>query len=304
MTRMERTCGFAATISLTAMLVVAAPEASFAAVVNANNPLGDLFTNPTGTNTGQAVGTSGWYYNNVRVDGEVGISGDYPRSGDGSVRFATKPVAAPGTTNSKADIEFLPNAVANLAGNFFSTGTLGAFRDLVSMTYDWYRDAVSTNSAIQHPALRVLLAVPTTMGFTTGGLVFERAYNGGGPVPTDTWVTDTVTGTTNVWNFGLPGGFAWDPIGKGAYNTTLADWQVFLPAETQIIGFSAGVGSGWGFFEGAVDNIGWTIGTTTVTYNFEVAGGGPAPIPLPAAGWLLIGGLGALAGLARRRRPA
>ncbi len=28
---------------------------------------------PTGTNQGQAVGSSGWYYNNVRNNGVVGI---------------------------------------------------------------------------------------------------------------------------------------------------------------------------------------------------------------------------------------
>lgn len=115
-------------------------------------------------------------------------------------------------------------------------------------------------------------------------------------------MTDTITGTTNLWNFGLPGGFASDPLGKGAYKTTLADWQGFHPANTLIIGFSAGVGSGWGGFEGAVDNIGWTIGSTTASYNFELPASGPAPIPLPAAGWLLIGGIGLLAGVARRRR--
>lgn len=43
------------------------------------------------------------------------------------------------------------------------------------MSYDWYRDSASTNNAIQHPALRVLLAVTTLSGVSTGGLVFERA---------------------------------------------------------------------------------------------------------------------------------
>jgi hypothetical protein len=34
------------------------------------------------------------------------------------------------------------------------------------------------------------------------------------------------------------------------------------------------------------------------------AGGSPAPVPLPAAGWLLIGGLGAIGALRRRGRAA
>ena len=33
-------------------------------------------------------------------------------------------------------------------------------------------------------------------------------------------------------------------------------------------------------------------------------GGGPAPVPLPAAGWLMIAGLGGLGAIARRRRKA
>lgn len=298
----QRTSGLIGAAACAAVLLAGAGGAAGATVVVSNNPAGDLFTNAGGSNTGLAVGTSGWYYNNVRVDGTVGIAGDYPRSGNGSVRFSTQPVAAPGTTNSKADIEFLPNAMPTLTGNFFPTASLGLFKDFVSMSYEWFRDSSSTNSAVQHPALRVLLAVPGLLGFTPGGLVFERAYNGGGAAPTDTWVSDTVTGNTNVWNFGLGLGFAADPLGKGAYGTTLADWQSFLPEGTQVIGISAGVGSGWGFFEGAVDNIAWTIGNQTVSYNFELAGRPPAPIPLPAAGWLLIGGMGILAGLARRRR--
>lgn len=279
-----------------AATIALAPVAG-ATVVLSNGIGGDLFTNPGPSNTGQAVGASGWVYNNVRVDGEVGISGDYARSGNGSVRLATQGVAAPGTTNSKADIEYLGGATQLPGGNFAATASLGNFSDLSSMVYDWYRDSVSTNNAIQHPALRVLLAVPTLTGFVTGGLVFERAYNGGG-VSTDTWVTDAIGATTNLWNFGLGLGFAADPLGKGAYNTTLADWQSVLAPGTQIIGFSAGVGSGWGFFEGAVDNIGWTIADVTTTANFEVAA-----VPLPAGGLLLIGGL-ALLGVAGRRRAA
>lgn len=286
----------------TALAVLAALPAMASTVVLSNDLGGDNFTNPTGTNTGQAVGSSGWYYNNVRSGGTMGIDDTYARDGNGSVFFETAPVGAPGTTNAKADIEFLPDAAANADGNYFPTAPLGAFSDLAEMSYEWYRDSASTANAVQHPALRVLLAVPTTEdSFAVGGLVFERAYNGG-VVPTDEWQSDTVTATSgNVWNFGLGLGFAADITGSGTgYDQTIADWQAALSPDTLIIGFSAGVGSGWGYFKGAVDNIAWTIGDSTTHSNFEVAGAA-APIPLPAAGWLLLGALGALAALGRRR---
>ena len=47
----------------------------------------------------------------------------------------------------------------------------------------------------------------------------------------------------------------------------------------------------------------WDVGIDNISYTVADAtgGGGVNPIPLPAAGWLLLGGLGALGGLARRR---
>lgn len=265
-----------------------------AAIVLANNPApGDSYTNSGGSNKGQAVGATGWYYNNVRNSGTVGINTSNPRSGNGSAAMS-------GPSNSKADIEYLPAAI-NVLGNFYTTASLGSLSALSSMSYDWYRDSSSAAASHLHPALRVLLDADgdlTTVG-DQGGLVFERIYNGGGAAPTDAWQSDTVTGTTNVWNFGLGPGFGsgYDLDGSGyAYDDDLAAWQAFLP-NAKIIGFSAGIGSGWDAFEGAVDNIAWTIGTQgTQTSNFEVT---RAQVPVP--GGMLLLGIGALAlGIARR----
>jgi hypothetical protein len=276
-------------VSTAALLACTAAQA---VLVNPNAMAGDAFTNPGGSNQGQAVGTSGWYYNNVRNGGTVGIDGSNPRSGNGSVAFS-------GGNNAKADIEYLPNAV-NLFGNFVSGGSLGQLSQLMSMSYDWYRDSSSTAAAHLHPALRVLIDADGNLATTgdRGGLVFERIYNSL-TVTNDVWTTDTVTASSNVWNFGLGLGTGFNINATPyAYDATLAEWQAYLP-NAVIIGFSVGIGSGWAPFEGAVDNISWTIGTQpAVSFNFELASTSQVPEP----GTLAAAALGLLALAARRRR--
>jgi len=280
------TISTAAALSLAAAL--AAP-AAHAGVVNANNAGGDAYNNPTGINQGQAIGASGWYYNNVRNNTTIGIDSSHPRNSNGSVAFN-----AP--NNGKADIEYLPGAVS-VGGNYGSSQSLGLFSDLVSMSYDWYRDGSSQATSHLHPSLRVLLDRDGNLATTNdrGGLVFERIYNGV-PTSADQWISDIVNGNSFVWNFGLGLGNEYDINSNGsAYDSTLADWKSFM-ASAVIIGFSSGVGSGWGPFSGAVDNIAWNIGGVTTSTNFEMAA---ADVPEPASlGLLAIGALG----LAARRR--
>jgi len=210
-------------VSAATALCLVATTAS-AGVVLANNPAGDAFNNGGFLNEGQAVGASGWYYNNVRNGGTVGIDDVYARSGNGSV--VLKGTAGPGGLSSKGDIEYLSGATSNwFTGNATATTSLGLFSQFSGMRYDWYRDSASTNNAAQHPVLRILLDRDGKLNTTDdrGGLVFERAYNGGS-VATNQWLSDVVGSSTNLWSFGL-GLNGGDPDGGYAYDSSLAEWQ-------------------------------------------------------------------------------
>jgi hypothetical protein len=252
--------------SLRRLAAAAALGASAAGVqamlVYPNNPAGDAFTNAGGSNQGQAIGGSGWFYNNVRTGGTVGVSSANPQSGNGSVAMS-------GGVNAKADLEYLAGGAC--LTNCGATSSMGLLANLTSMSYDWYRDSSSTATGHLHPAMRVLVDADgdlTTLG-DRGGLVFERIYNSL-TTTADVWTTDTVTSSTYVWNFGLGVGSEFNINGTAyAFDATLAEWQAYFP-NAVILGFSVGIGSGWNAFSGAVDNIGWSIGDQSVSYNFEL----------------------------------
>lgn len=292
-------CASLGAVALSFALAIGSAR-TFAAVtiVNANNSApGDDFTNASTSNTtpltpGAALGSSNWYYNNVRNNGHVGIRTDLPRSGDGSAWLST--TQGPSGASSKADIEYYLPGGAPL-------GTLGT---LSSLSYDWYRSAGGTANAWLHPVLRLFIASPDRT--KTGYLVFEREVNrdtfGPHPIPvvapTGAWQTDDIAGGDyRLWSTGstLPNTALY-------YNAwTVSAWKAGY-ASYDVLGISAGVGSGWGTFDGAVDNITIAFGGPEATYNFEVDSTA-VPEPASLVAWSLLG----LAGLGYcrlRRRSA
>ncbi len=269
-------------------LILAAGAAS-ADIVTASGS----FTNAGGSNQGAAVaGATGWYFNNVRASGTIGVDATHARSGNGSVSMS-------GPANAKADLEYLANANGS-GGNYTATGSLGALSALSSMSYDWYRDSSSTASPDQHASLRVLIDTDGNLATTgdRGGLVFESVYNTSNTT-VDAWISEAVSDSTYMWNFGTPAGFGANiNASPYAYDATLAEWKAFFP-NAVIVGFSSGMGSGWQSYSGAVDNIGWTINGVTTLSNFELAQADELPEPGSFA-LLALSAIGMAA--ARRRR--
>lgn len=283
--------------ALPVMLLLTTVGAAQAALVTPNNTGGDVFTNAGGANQGQAIGSTGWYYNNVRNGATVGINGANPRSGNGSVAMSGD------GTNDKADIEYLSGGVS-LGGNFVATSSMGLFSSLSGMSFDWYRNGSSGAASNLHPAMRVLLDADGDLNTTgdRGGLVFEHVYNGGGAVPVDAWTNYNFGVSAFLWNFGLGMANASNINSTPyAHDATMAQWQAYFP-NAVILGFSVGIGTGgtWTSFDGAVDNISWTINGLTTTTNFELTAGSsvPEPASLLTAGMALL----ALAGMRRRRQ--
>ena len=235
--------------------------------------------------------TDTWLRNNVGGGGSVGVSADFPRSGNGSAYMASTSGA------SKADFEYF------FGGSVISPFSLGS---LTGASFDFYRAGTSTTAAHFHPSLRFFVDADGDLGTATdrGYLIYEGIYNGAAVAPTDAWTTATIGGSTNLWFRQFTPGQT-----ETVYNRSLADYQAGTYTPTAgflqinggsvVYGVSTGVGSGWnGTFEGAVDNVRLQYGAgNDVTFNYEVAA-----VPEPSTYVLMASGLAVLGGLAARRR--
>jgi len=269
--------------SCAVLLTAILPTCVQAAPIYSNNATGDFENFPGATTTFVPVGSSGWSYYG-RGNATVGINNTYPRAGNGSVYLN-------GTSG------------ASQGGILYFTGSsLGLLSQLQSVSYDWYRDSSSTNPNVQAPALGIFIDADGNLTTTTdrGYLVFERVYNTPGPVPTNTWISETINSSTFLWNTTIPGylGFASNINSTPyAYDANLSEWQAYFP-NAAVIGFNGFFGSGWnGNFSGAVDNIRWQFADQPpVAFEFEVQV--PEPASMASLGAILVG----LGVYLRRRR--
>ena len=263
-----------------AAAIAACASASALAGTFTNLDLGNFGTTSGWTN----VGTS-------QFNSSSTISGDRPRSGNGSLRLQTI------ASNGKAAATFGST-------RFFSGPVLGTLGDLAagSIAFDWLVDSSTTTAAFRAPALE--FAVRNAQG-QSATLKWEATYNGypsNGPgVPTDTWTTSDVS-AGNFWMF---------TSGIGVveqFGVSLSDWasgatfggSPVFGADSVIVGWSVQAGSGWNdTFLGFVDNVNIAFGNGGASYsaNFEVEG---QVIPTPLAG--VMGGAGLMLVGARRRR--
>ncbi len=205
----------------------------------------------------------GWSPQNIRFTGTVAITTTYPRNGNGSLRYTQL------TGADKADFEIyqLPDAGHPLG--------FGRLADLTWLSYDNYRLSSSSVAAHLAPAVRLVIYEPASN--KTSLLIWEPVYNGISTVPVDTWNSYSIRdGYFWMRAFGSPS------CTVENYNTDLNTWlsgaSISSPGCTGnpvgpnalIIGLSIGIGSGWsGTFDGAVDNVSWTINGQNTTWNFE-----------------------------------
>jgi hypothetical protein len=254
-----------------ALCSVSAAAGAAVVTVTVTSPTG-VFTNPGAVNAGDPLVADTWLRTNVRNGGAAGITTDYARSGNGSAMLS-------GPNNAKADFEYYFSQPFSLSS-------------VSSLSYQWYRNSSSTAAAHLHPSLRLFVDADGNLGTAgdRGYLVYERSYNPSvSPVPTDTWVQEDVGGAFFWSTGGLPDPFA-------VYNRDLSDWDTILGDGT-VLGLSFGIGSGWGPFDGAVDNVTLGRGENVTTWNFETIG---TDVPAPGGVPLLLAAIGGLALLRRR----
>lgn len=235
-------------------------------------------------------GALGNWGNYSSIDAVSGITGTYPRNGNGSIEMRI-----PATTAQ--------------ARWWWDNPTPLPLAQFTGASYQYFRDRVSTNDAIQAPAYGLYVDNDCSWSTINDGayLVYEPYYTKGGNVPTDTWVTESITPASVFWQSpaGAPGP-SYLPLTE--YIAGQAPADIVVSGDACIMGVTVLAGTGWsGEFRGAVDMVTLTVnGASVLSDNFELtATPSAAPVPVPTSSAGGVAAISALLGLAaawRRRR--
>ncbi|MEO7456704.1 MAG: PEP-CTERM sorting domain-containing protein [Gemmatimonadaceae bacterium] len=285
-------------MSFRSTLRLAVPVLMLSALAQANaqtvvvtTPTGTV-TNPGGPDMNDPFAFDTWLRDNVRAGSTVGITNTYARSGNGSAQM-TGTIA----NTSKADMEYY------FGGQYITPFSLSS---LSAASYEWLRNSSSTANGFLVPSLRFMIDEDGNFNTTTDRsiLIYEPIYNGTTTAAVDTWVSEAINGTSNLWwrQFN-PGNTVVDPFGQqlNAYQsaTGVTSAGRTITGNSVVYGLSSGIGSGWnGTFDGAVDNIEVAYGNNDVTFNFETTTATPEPATLV----LFATGFMGVVGFARKRR--
>ena len=225
-------------------------------VVYSNTAGGDTLVGPT-SNT--AIGSSGWYYSDVRIGATVGISSALPRSGNGSVSFQ----GVPGDSNEpelQGGRQFFHGAAPRLAQQ----------PDVVQLRL--VSGQLEHHGRLPIPALRCSISdgahtpgISSSSRFTMNSAATSPPPRTMSPPTLRDRPTSGRTGTL--------------PSTPNYYNSPLSGWQSSLTGYS-VYGISSGIGSGWtdGTFVGGVDNIniGFTVDGSR-RHDLQLRGQGRRP---------------------------
>ncbi len=222
------------------------------------------------------LGTSGsWAVSTAAGDGAATITGNQPRSGNGSL-------ALTGSNGSaKLEITYVSDSPINF---FLGTGSpLGLVSDLEALSFDWLRVDNPGASPQATPVFKLQLWTGSGGLGQTTYLTWEGAYNGlnKGNAAADTWHTASIL-DGNFWQQGNHN--------TGPYNESISDYS-----DWYVVGATVGFGSGWnGLTEMYIDNVTFDFGgTEALQFNFETTAisAVPEPSTYGAIGALVLLGL-------------